>query len=242
MLSIPGGIRLKPEAALRGLSTRCSTPLTSSPSPARWSEMEWLDPHVWCWKLPIDAEKSLESQIWLMKMSYCFILFHIVSYFFPQHFSTNQHVPCYIPIRIRRWWSPKLGVTIPPVAMMRSLCAIITWWGARTSEFLSVFLLVKQLENAMEMTMFLGKDMMNTVDGCRWKYHWIHGHCFGDFYVEPEDVECGLAWTYGLENPVTSYGLKSETSAQIPCGGGMELMVIWKNGPQLCWIHTTDKE
>ena len=29
-----------------------------------------------------------------------------------------------------------------------------------------------------------------------------------------------------LENPVTSYGLKSETSAQIPCGGGMELMVI----------------
>ena len=27
-------------------------------------------------------------------------------------------------------------------------------------------------------------------------------------------------------NPVTSYGLKSETSAQIPCGGGMELMVI----------------
>ena len=41
--------------------------------------------------------------------------------------------------------------------------------------------------------MLLEKDMMNTVDGCRWKYHSIHGHCFGNLYVEPEDVECGFA-------------------------------------------------
>lgn len=121
-------------------------------------------------------------------------------FFFSQHFSTNQ-LPCSLlhphPHPKCRWWNPKLGVTIPLAAMMRSLCAIITWWGARTSKFLSLFLLVKQVENTMETTMFLGKDMMNTVDGCRWKYHSSHGHCFGDFYVEPEDVERGFAWTYG---------------------------------------------
>lgn len=204
MLSIPGGIRLKPEPHSEA-SQRDAQHLWLRVRRPRGAVIRngvigsqclmLKNPH-WCWKIPIDAEKSLESQIWLMKISYvsyCFM-------FFPQHFSTNQ-LPCSLlhphPHPKCRWWNPKLGVTIPPVAMMRSLCAIITWWGARTSEFLSLFLLVKQVENTMEMTMFLGKDMMNTVDGCRWKYHSIHGHCFGHFYVEPEDVECGFAWTYG---------------------------------------------
>jgi len=74
-------------AALRGLSTRCSTPLTSSPSPARCRDPKWSD-----WIPMFDAEKSplmLKNPNWCWKITWipnladedfiCFILFHVFS-------------------------------------------------------------------------------------------------------------------------------------------------------------------